>query len=60
MEWNIDVPGPTLFFDSSGNLIDADFTCPPTEIWCILEALVGRDSTTWRLGGVGVDPKWTY
>ena len=59
MEWFTGAT-PTLDFDTSGNFFDADFSCPITENWCILEATISRDATTWKVGGLGVDPKWKF
>ncbi len=59
MPWWTGSTAPTLVFDA-GVFIDATFTCPASGAWCILEAQVQRDATTWRIGGLGVDPKWTF
>ena len=58
MEWWVG-SAPVLEFDSGGAFIDATFTCPTLEVWCILEAQIQRDATTWKIGGLGVDPKWS-
>ncbi len=48
-----------IFNYVGGELVDATFTCPVGQNWCILQAVIGPDSITWTIGGVG-DPKWKF